>query len=161
MPPGKSSTGIAELGWVMLGDDNLKPKEQAPRRAKVGDYKGKVLVLDLYATWCAPCRVSIPHLVELQRRYGANGLEIVGLNVGGADDRVKVKDFAKEFGIQYSLGFPDQTLSDFLLSDDASIPQTFVFNREGTLVKRFIGYEESITGPLLEQLIQTETAGKR
>lgn len=128
-------------------------------RAKIGDYRGKVLVLDMYATWCAPCRQSIPQLVELQRRYQPKGLEIVGLNVGGPDDRIKVAQFARELGINYSLGFPDRGLTDLLMSDDSSIPQTFVFSRDGTLVQRFTGYSEDAINKL-EQLIQTQTAAE-
>ena len=52
--------------------------------AKLADYKGKVVVLDFYATWCEPCRAEIPRLVQMQKDYGAGGLQVIGLNVGGA-----------------------------------------------------------------------------
>jgi thiol-disulfide isomerase/thioredoxin len=108
--------------------------------AKLSDYKGKVVVLDFYATWCEPCRAETPRLVQLQKDYGASGLQVIGLNVGGDDDRKQVPAFAKEFGIEYPLGFPDDNLVDQYLADDQSIPQAFVFDRNGDLVKRFIGY---------------------
>lgn len=139
MPP---LAARAELGWV-LSDG---------KRATLADYHGKVLVLDFYATWCAPCRQSIPRLNALAQSYGLKGVQIVGLNVGGADDRIKVADFAKELNIQYPLGFPDKALTDFFLSDNQTIPQTFVFTQDGHLAKRFIGYEEA-TGAQLEKLI--------
>ena len=139
MPPLEAR---AELGWV-LNDG---------KRATLADYRGKVLVLDFYATWCAPCRQSIPRLGALGQSYGLRGVQIVGLNVGGPDDRIKVADFAKELNIQYPLGFPDKALTDLFLSDNQTIPQTFVFTRDGRLVKRFIGYEEA-TGTELEKVI--------
>ena len=139
----------AELGWV-LSDG---------KRATLADYHGKVLVLDFYATWCAPCRQSIPRLSALGQNYGLKGVQIVGLNVGGSDDRIKVADFAKELNIQYPLGFPDKALTDLFLSDNQTIPQTFVFTRDGRLAKRFIGYEET-TGAELEKVIG-EAAGAR
>ena len=139
MPPLSART---ELAWV-LNDG---------KRASLADYQGKVLVLDFYATWCAPCRQSIPRLTDLGQNYGPQGLQIVGLNVGGADDRIKVPDFAKELNIQYPLGFPDKALTDFFLSDDQTIPQTFVFARDGHLLRRFIGYEQA-TGAELEKVI--------
>jgi thiol-disulfide isomerase/thioredoxin len=139
MPPLNVRT---ELGWV-LNDG---------RRATLADYQGKVLVLDFYATWCAPCRQSIPRLTDLAQNYGPKGLQIVGLNVGGADDRIKVPDFAKELNIQYPLGFPDKALADFFLSDNQTIPQTFVFARDGHPLRRFIGYEQA-TGTELEKAI--------
>lgn len=130
MPPLKAS---ADIGWV-LSDG---------KRANLKDYQDHVLVLDFYATWCAPCRKSIPRLMTLHEKYEPRGVRLVGLNVGGADDRIKVADFAKELGIQYPLGFPDQALTDLFLSDDQTIPQTFVFDGEGRLVKRFIGFDEA------------------
>lgn len=142
MPPLKA---YSEMGWVL--PDN--------QRAKLADYRGKVLVMDFYATWCAPCRESIPRLIALQQKFGPQGLQIVGLNVGGPDDRIKVADFANELGIQYPLGFPDKVLTDLFLSDDQTIPQTFVFGRGGQLTRRLIGYQES-TGAELEKVIQKE-----
>jgi thiol-disulfide isomerase/thioredoxin len=140
LPPMKASSG---MGWV-LSDGT---------RATAGDYQGKVLLLDFYATWCAPCRKSIPRLNALHKTFGANDVMIVGLNVGGADDRVKVKDFARELNIQYPLGFPDQSLTDLFLSDNQEIPQTFVFGRDGQLKGRFIGYEDS-TGDDVEKMLR-------
>jgi thiol-disulfide isomerase/thioredoxin len=147
MPPSSART---ELGWV-LNDGT---------RAKLADYQGKVLVLDFYATWCLPCRQSIPRLIAWQRDHGSHGLQIVGLNVGGPDDRIKVANFAKELGIQYPLGFPDKALTDLLLSDNQTIPQTFVFGREGQMVKRFIGYDKS-TEVELEKVISEAVNGKQ
>jgi thiol-disulfide isomerase/thioredoxin len=146
MPPLNSR---GEPGWV-LNDG---------KRARVADYHGQVLALDFYATWCAPCRLSIPRLIALQKIYGPQGLQIVGLNVGGPDDRVKVSQFARELNIQYPLGFPDQALSDLFLSDNQTIPQTFVFGRDGQLVKRFIGFDKT-TESELERIIAEAVRSK-
>lgn len=139
----------AELGWILSEGE----------RQRLADYRGRVLVLDFYATWCAPCRESIPQLKALQQQWGAAGMQIIGLNVGGPDDRVKVAAFARELGIQYPLGFPDKALIDVFLSDDQTIPQTFVFGREGQLIKRFIGYEPA-TAKKLESTIRQEITVK-
>ncbi len=138
IPPAKS----AEMGWI-LGDGT---------RARIADYRGKVLVLDFYATWCEPCRRSIPRLIALQQNLEAKGLQVVGLNVGGPDDRTRVSNFAVELGIPYPLGFPDKALTDLFLSGDQTIPQTFVFGKDGRLLKRFIGYDKTIESEL-EKLI--------
>jgi thiol-disulfide isomerase/thioredoxin len=121
--------------------------------AKLSDYKGKVVVLDFYATWCEPCRAETPRLVQMQKDYGASGLQVIGLNVGGDDDRAEVPAFAKEFGIEYPLGFPDDNLVDQYLTDDQNIPQAFVFDRNGDLVKRFIGYSSN-SGAELERIVK-------
>jgi thiol-disulfide isomerase/thioredoxin len=146
MPPLKADS---EMGWALANGE----------RAKLSDYRGKVLVLDFYATWCEPCRASIPRLIAFQKQFGPAGLEIVGLNVGGPDDRIKVADFARELSIPYVLGFPDKAVTDLFLSDDQTIPQTFVFRRDGKLAKRFVGYQES-TGVELEKVI-TEAVNNR
>ena len=124
------------------------------KRSVFAEYNGKVLVMDFYATWCEPCRDSIPHLIALQKKYEDQGLTVVGLNVGGPGDNDLVPDFAKEFGIQYTLGKPDDDLVSFLLSDSDAIPQTFVFDRQGQLVKRFIGYDKA-AGESLERTIES------
>ena len=130
-------------GWTV--DNN--------RAVKLSDYKGKVVVLDFYATWCEPCRAETPRLVQLQKDYGPSGLQVIGLNVGGENDRAHVPGFAKEFGIEYPLGFPDDSLIDQYLTDNQNIPQAFVFDRNGELVKRFVGYS-STSGGELERIIK-------
>lgn len=147
MPPLNAGS---EMGWV-LSDG---------KRAKLADYQGKVLALDFYATWCVPCRQSIPRLIALQKAYGPKGMELVGLNVGGPDDRIKVASFARELSIHYPLGFPDKALTDLFLSDNQTIPQTFVFGREGQLLKRFIGYDKS-TESELEKVISEAVKTKQ
>ena len=134
-------------GWTLA--DN--------QAAKLADYKGKVVVLDFYATWCEPCRDEIPRLVQLQQNYGASGLQVIGLNVGGDDDRERVPGFAKEFGIDYPLGFPDDALVQRYLTDNQNIPQSFVFDRNGELVKRFVGYSSS-SGAELERIVKAAVA---
>lgn len=142
--PAGPIAAIVPGGWTL---DNKQ-------RAKLSDYKGKVVVLDFYATWCDPCRAETPRLVELQRQYAAQGLQVIGLNVGGEDDREEVPAYAKEFGIQYPLAFPDNELADGYLGDDQNIPQAFVFDRNGNMVKRFVGYTES-SGSELERVVKT------
>lgn len=129
MPP-LNGTSIKQMGWSL----------QDGKRATLGDYNGKVLVLDFYATWCMPCRESVPHLIELQRRY-ENDINVVGLNVGGADDVARVADFARELNISYPLGLPDNDLVSLLITGPDQIPQTFVFDREGKLQKRLVGFD--------------------
>jgi thiol-disulfide isomerase/thioredoxin len=139
-PPPASASG----GWV----------QENNQRAKLADFKGKVVVLDFYATWCEPCRAETPHLVNLQKQYGDKGLQVIGLNVGGEDDRAQVPGFAKEFGIQYPLAYPDDDLVDQLLSDNQNIPQSFVYDRNGKLVQRFIGFESSGGASQIERVVQ-------
>jgi len=138
MPPVNRSETLGQMGWILADG----------QRVTMSSFNGKVLVLDFYATWCLPCRESIPHLIALEKRYATHGLAIVGLNVGGPEDREAVPEFAREFKIHYPLGFPDESLVQLLLSDNDAIPQTFVFDQQGQLVKRYIGYQPSMVTEL-------------
>lgn len=143
MPPLKGAS-LRNLGW----------EQEDGQRSVFSDYKGQVLILDFYATWCLPCRDSIPHLIGLQQRLEDQGLRVVGLNVGGPGDEQEVPAFAKEFGIQYTLATPDEDLVRLLLADSDAIPQTFVFDRQGKLVKRLIGFEPG-SGKIIDQAVET------
>ena len=143
MPPTGAAASLANMGWESNGN-----------RSVFSEYKGKVLILDFYATWCAPCRDSIPHLIGLQKKYEEQGLQVVGLNVGGPGDEQLVPAFARQFGIQYPLARPDEDLASFLLSGQDAIPQTFVFDRQGQLVQRFVGFGPS-TGTYLDSAVET------
>ena len=125
MPPIASSHGAATQapGWTLLDG----------RRESLADYQGRVLVLDLYATYCPPCRDEIPQLISLQRRYEGRGLKVVGLNVGGEDDRRLVPDYVRELGIDYALGNPDDELINTLSGGETAIQRTYVFDRRGRL----------------------------
>jgi thiol-disulfide isomerase/thioredoxin len=127
------------------------------RRERLEDLRGQVVVLDFWATFCPPCREEVPHLVRLQRQFGPQGFKVIGLNVGGDEDRPKIPDFVKAYGIQYKLADPDdETVSLFFAGDD-SIPQTFVFDRQGQLVRHFVGYDSEVAAEL-EQAITSALA---
>jgi len=149
MPPIASSHGAATQapGWTLLDG----------RRESLADYQGRVLVLDLYATYCPPCRDEIPQLISLQRRYEGRGLKVVGLNVGGDKDRLLVPDYVRELGIDYALGNPDDELIDTLSGGETAIPRTYVFDRRGRLADFSVGYDQEVAARL-EQAVQKAVA---
>ncbi len=148
MPPTNASSSVSEYGFTLLDGS----------RMKLADYSGKVLVLDFWATYCPPCREEIPELIELQRRFGPQGLNIVGLNVGGPEDRPKVAEFVRSYRIQYILGYPDTELVSYYMKDNDSIPQTIVLDRKGRLVKHFIGYDKTMPAELEQAITQALAA---
>jgi len=143
MPPVETNS-LNNLGWT-LSDG---------KHSLFSEYKGKVLILDFYATWCTPCRKSVPHLIGLQKKFGDQGLQVIGLNVGGPGDEEEVSDFARELGIQYPLAIPDEELVTFLLSDIDAIPQTFIFDRDGLLADRIIGFGPS-AGARIDEVVES------
>jgi thiol-disulfide isomerase/thioredoxin len=93
-------------------------------------------------------------LIGLQKKYDDQGVRTIGLNVGGPEDEQLVPAFAKQFGIQYPLARPDDDLVSFLLAGQDAIPQTFVFDRQGQLVQRFVGFGPD-TGIYLDSAVET------
>ena len=140
MPPSKP---VEQLGWKLIdsGDEE-----------KLGDFEGKVLVLDFWATYCPPCIEEIPHLKELQAKYGDRGFQVIGLHVGGDEDKPRVPAFVERLEIDYPLAYPEDELTYSLLGNDNRIPQTLVFDREGKLVKQFVSYDETIKKGLDETI---------
>ena len=128
LPPLKD---IENLGWTISGE----------KRETLADYRGKVVVLDFWATYCPPCLEEIPHLNSLQNKYGER-LQVIGLNVGGDEDKPKIPAFVERLKISYALGVPEDELIRILFGSDDVIPQTFVFNREGKLTKKIVGFDE-------------------
>ena len=143
MPPATTARGVTSGatppgGWTQADG----------RRVRLEDLRGQVVVLDFWATYCAPCREEIPHLVQLQKQYGPRGLQVIGLNVGGPEDRPKVPEFVKLYNIQYQLAEPDRETSSLFLSQSDAIPQTFVLDRRGRLVRHFVGYDSEVASQL-------------
>ncbi len=112
---------------------------------KLSDYKDKTVVLDLWATWCGPCRAEIPHLVELHKEYGGKGVEVIGLTTEDPTTTADaVADFAKELKIPYRLGWARADVAQALMNGRPSIPQTFVIAPGGRIITKFVGYSDRI-----------------
>ena len=131
MPPSKP---ITEMSWTSTED----------KVQKVADLKGKAVILDFWATFCEPCRREIPHLNSLITKYGAENIQIVGLNVGGDEDRIEIPKFVANTKIDYPIAFPDNELSRFIFSERDDIPQTLVLDRSGKVVTKIIGFSPAI-----------------
>lgn len=137
---------------------NMEVQDIQGKTFRLSDYGDKVLVLDLWATWCGPCRLEIPHLVELSRDYGAKGVEVVGLTTEDPQQADKmVQDFTREFKINYRVGWAKRELAIGLMRGNYSIPQTFVIAPGGRVIKHFVGYSESIPAMIRAGIDQAKT----
>ncbi len=122
------------------------------------DYLGKVLIVDVWGTWCPPCQMEIPHFIELQRRYADRGLAIVGLNSERVDPKQApevVKKFVEKARIPYPCAIaPQQVLSS--IPDLSGFPTTLFFGRDGAPRAIAVGARDfaaldAIVKPLLEE----------
>jgi thiol-disulfide isomerase/thioredoxin len=148
MPPSKP---VEQLGWVVF---DTKKEE------KFGDLKGKVVILDFWATYCPPCIKGIPHLKELQAKYGDKGLQVIGLHVGGEEDAPQIPAFIERLKIDYPIATPEDELTYALLGTDSRIPQTLIFDRQGKLVKQFVSFDETIKQQINEVVEKTVLANE-
>lgn len=104
-------------------------------------FKGKVVVVDFWATWCMPCRSEIPGYIDLQRKYGKDGLVIVGMSID-ADEHPSdtVKTFVRKFGLNYQVVMADEAVQTAFGPMEA-IPTTFLIDRAGQVRDRKVGAE--------------------
>jgi peroxiredoxin len=106
------------------------------RSVRLADFKGKVVLVEFWATWCPPCRESIPAMERMHKTYGSKGLVILSISLD-AGDWADVKEFAEAAGITYRvLKGTDEVMEQYMVR---SIPSAFLVNRQGLIAKQYIG----------------------
>jgi len=105
-------------------------------KLNLSDYKGKVVMLDFWATWCGPCRIEIPGFVELQDRYRDQGFTIIGISLD--DSPEPVMEFYKQFKMNYPVALGDDSLGA-LYGGIFGMPTTFVIGRDGRIYSKHVG----------------------
>lgn len=129
---------------------------------KLSDFRGKAVLLNFWATFCGPCKVEMPWLVELQKQYGPQGLEIVGVAL---DDSGKdtIQKYAKDMGVNYTILQGQDSVGDAYGA--VGLPATFYIDRNGKIVDSALGLvsrgeiEDDIKKALAESKADAQTAG--
>jgi thiol-disulfide isomerase/thioredoxin len=106
------------------------------RPLALSSYRGKVVLLDFWATWCVPCREEIPHLIDLQNKYGSQGLQIVGVSMD--DSPEPVRDFYQHFKMNYPVVMGDARTGE-LYGGVLGLPIAFVVGPDGKITSKHIG----------------------
>ena len=122
---------------------------------KLGDFFGKVIVVNFWATWCGPCRREIPELVKLHNEFHSRGVEMIGLSTENPDASAeKVRKFIQDFQIDYRIGWAPGQVAVPLMQGREAIPQIFVISRDARIVKRFVGFSPANTSTQLKQALE-------
>jgi|SRR5450631_160780 len=153
------------VGALMIRHHGLTPAIAAPVRTSatalapefsltglngeqvsLSDYRGKVVLIDYWATWCAPCKIEIPRLVELQKKYANDGLQVIGISMD--DGPEPVRGFVKDFGINYPVALGDVKVAE-AYGGILGLPVAFLIDRKGHIYRKLVGDTEM-------QLVETD-----
>ena len=122
---------------------------------KLGDFFGKVMVINFWATWCGPCRREIPELIKVHKEFQSRGVEMIGLTTENPDASAeKVRKFMQDFQIDYRIGWAPGQVAVPLMQGHTAIPQIFVISRDARIVKRFVGFSPANTSTELRQALE-------
>jgi len=155
------------LGWAFLlphcAKEKKSPSGLAPdftlktlddQEITLSSLKGKVVLLDFWATWCGPCRESIPHLIQLYKTYRENGFEMIGISLDKGDATV-VRNFTKSMDIPYPIVMaPEEVARDYRVT---SIPTTFFIDKEGKIRERITGFNSTIAQQMNSKIADLTT----
>ena len=119
---------------VVAPDFVLPQLDGTPLRLSA--YRGKVVLLDFWATWCDPCREETPHFVELQRQYADRGLQIIGVSMD--DTSEPVRDFYRQFQMNYPVVMGNAKTGE-VYGGVLGLPIAFLLDRDGRLVAKHVG----------------------
>ncbi|HMJ25117.1 MAG TPA: TlpA disulfide reductase family protein [Pyrinomonadaceae bacterium] len=144
LPPGLRDTTVPTLEGGSL---------------KLADFADKVVILNIWATWCGPCRLEMPELVKMSNEYKARGLVVLGIatTYNEHNDQAHVKEYVKSQNVPYKIIWDDGTLSAPLVQAVAGrsvIPQSFVISRDGRIIKHFQGFDPYSTPQKMRQAIE-------
>jgi peroxiredoxin len=154
-PHGAVKTGF--LSGDLAPDFNLRSLDGGMMR--LSELRGHPVLLNFWATWCAPCRVEMPWLVAFHQQYRAQGVQIIGVSLDDADSEHQVAIFAKDKGVKYPVLLGDSTVAN-AYGGVRFMPQSFFIDRDGRIKKTTIGLtskEDLEDGVKMSQLIAEKT----
>lgn len=130
----------AGMGKAKPAQPTLAPDFSLPqldgKQLRLSSYRGKIVLLDFWATWCVPCREEIPHFVELQNKYGPSGLQVIGVSMDDGPDPVRT--FNQQFHMNYPVVMGNAEIGE-QYGGVLGLPIAFVLDRDGRIRHKHIG----------------------
>jgi len=154
-PAERASVAPPEL--TVLPESVLKRQLKALDKGSfsLADFGGKVLVVNLWASWCGPCRREVPEYEKVRKEFAGRGVEFIGLTA--EDPRTssdRVKQFARDFNFRFRLGWADHETAVALMNGRNAIPQTLVIAPDGRILSHWRGYSPAQGGNHLRETIE-------
>src|SRR6266481_3555643 len=154
--PGQDAPGAAETNNIVghpAPDFELKVLGSRGKTMKLSDLKGKAVLIDFWATYCGPCKVEMPWIADLQKKYGPEGFQVVGIDIGDAASEKQINDFAHKMGVNYPILIGTDEVGDRYFGGVNGLPQNFFIDRSGKIV----GYELSVppSASVFEEHVKT------
>ena len=147
---------VLPLELAVLPESVLKRQLKALDKGtfSLADFSGKIVVVNLWATWCGPCRREVPEYEKVRKEFAGRGVEFIGLTT--EDPRTsfdRVKQFAREFNFGFRLGWADRETAVTLMNGKSVIPQTLVIAPDGRIIAHWRGYSARQGGTQLRETL--------
>jgi thiol-disulfide isomerase/thioredoxin len=124
---------------------------------RLSDLRGKAVLLNFWATWCGPCKIEMPWFVDLQKQYGSQGLQIVGVAMDDAS-KEDIGKFAKDMGVNYPILIGKESVGD-QYGGVPALPESFLISRDGKIVDKIIGLRgKAEIEDAVKKALDTQTA---
>jgi thiol-disulfide isomerase/thioredoxin len=146
--PSKKPIAAGEVGSTL---PNFVTKDFNGRSLDSKNFKGTVVIIDFWATWCAPCRQEMPGYQALVDKYGAQGLAVIGFKADVMEDTEDPSQFLRETGIHYPIAVGSEEIRK-KFGGLKGLPTTYIYDRDGILRNKIIGFEYTST---IEKIVQT------
>lgn len=134
-----------DLTSVAVGSDApgfaVKTLDEPPQMKTLSNYRGDVLLLNLWATYCIPCRTEMPSIEALHKDFGPKGLKVVAVSIDEAGFEDQIREFAREYALTFEILYDDSGAMQSIFRT-AGVPETYIIGRDGVIRKRAIGAED-------------------
>ena len=145
-PPNASALPEALLNHKLQGIDNSV--------FRLADFNGKVIVINMWATWCGPCRREVPDYEKVRKEFTGRAVEFIALTTEDPiATRDKVQKFARDFHFGFRIGWADRETARVLMNGRNAVPQTLVLGTDGHVLTRWVGYSAQHSGDRLRAAI--------
>jgi peroxiredoxin len=155
--------GVGSANCEPLGPSQLAPGFTLPdlsgKMIALKDFKGRLVLVDFWATWCFPCRKSLPELVAIDRKYGRQGVTVLGLTVDDPDsfNNSYVKKFIDKYKVAYPVLRADpHVIEAYLGKEHPQIPALFIIDRNGRIAEKVVGFTNGRLVSTLEKMLSSQ-----